>query len=180
MKDLVSWEPKSAAMSPQTQTKNKQPVCNFATWGARPPNLPFMEVFEERNWSLDFFRHVLYLLFECLSSLRSVYHECFLFIGMAELTSFGSFFFDQPRKETTNSRTPLKEDERSYPKKESKISWEGLLHREIRSKNGIQNESVMGTTKDMKCFVMTEKLYRFTSLSEYEFYAWSQVSTLND
>gem|GEM_PF-5884711 len=29
----------------------------------------------------------------------------------------------------------------------------------------------MGTTKDMKCFVMTEKLYRFTSLSEYEFYA---------
>ena len=34
----------------------------------------------------------------------------------------------------SNSRTPLKENYRSYPKKESKISWEGLLHREIRLK----------------------------------------------
>ena len=50
---------------------------------------------------------------------------------MAELTTFGSFFFDQPRSEATSSRTPLKEDKRSYPKKESKIFWECLLYREM-------------------------------------------------
>jgi len=40
--------------------------------GARSPNWAKANIFLLRNWSLDFFRHALSLLFECLSSLRSV------------------------------------------------------------------------------------------------------------
>ncbi len=43
-----------------------------------------------------------------------------------------------------SSRTPLKEDKRSYPKKESKISWEGLLYREIPIENQRIKKDVMG------------------------------------
>jgi hypothetical protein len=91
-----------------------------ATAGSSPTEIAKGNIFKVRNWSLDFFSHVY-----------------FLFNGMAELTSFGSFFFDQPRRETTSSRTPLKEDKRSYPKKEFKTSWEALLYREAGLRNGI-------------------------------------------
>jgi|GEM_PF-2581059 len=50
--------------------------------GARPLSLLFAKLFRMRNWSLDFFRHA-----------------NFTFIGMPELTTFGSSFFDHAKKE---------------------------------------------------------------------------------
>ena len=52
----------------------------------------------------------------------------------------------EPRIRATSSRTPLKEDKRSYPKKESKISWECLPYREIPIENQRINKDVMGNS----------------------------------
>ena len=93
--------------------------------GARPLNLPFMQVFEERNWSLDFFRHA-----------------CLIFIGMPELTSFGWFFFDRLERSGTHELRSKRTAVRNQ-KTDVKISWDSLLHREVPLENQHTKKDVM-------------------------------------